>query len=66
MTNSSLTNPGPAPASFEDWCKLSGFDRDFVRRNYSAVRARYEADPLTPTRALPPRNASPYDRNSEI
>ncbi|ALC13824.1 hypothetical protein [Sphingopyxis sp. 113P3] len=54
------------PASFEDWCKLSGLDRHYVRRNYSALRQRYEADPLTPMPSLPPPAVKQRDRYDEL
>lgn len=53
-------------ASFEDWCKLSGLDHHYVRRNYPAVRQRYEADPLTPMTALPPPAVRIRDRYDEL
>lgn len=56
----------PVPASFDEWCKLSGLDRHFVRQNYATVRQRYDADPLTPMRALPPPTVKPRDRYDEI
>ncbi len=59
------SDPG-ATASFEDWCKLSGLDRHYVRRNYAAIRARYDADPLTPMAALAPPDQKQRDRYDEI
>ncbi len=56
----------PVPASFTDWCKLSGLDRHFVTQNYANVRRRYEADPLTPMPSLPPPTVKPRDRYDEI
>lgn len=62
-----MTNlPDHGPASFTEWCKLSGLDRHYVRRNYAAVLLRYEADPLTPMTALPPPTVKPRDRYDEI
>lgn len=58
------TNQGPA--SFEEWCKLSGLDRHYVRRNHAAIRARYDADPLTPMAALPPPAVKLRDRYDEL
>lgn len=56
----------PAPGSFAEWCKLSGLDRHYVRRNYVAIRRRYDADPLTPMAALPPPTVKPRDRYDEL
>jgi len=55
-----------SPSSFEEWCRLSGLDRHYVTRNYSAVRKRYEADPLTPMPIVPPPVPKPRDRYDEI
>lgn len=53
-------------ASFEEWCKLSGLDRHYVRRNYTAIRKRYDEDPLTPMPALRPPDIKPRDRYDEL
>lgn len=62
-----MMNSDPhAPASFDDWCRLSGLDRHYVRRNYVAVRRRFEADPLSPMQALPLPPPKPRDRYDEL
>lgn len=62
-----MTNlPDHGPAGFDEWCKLSGLDRHYVRRNYSTIRARYDADPFTPMPALPPPDLKPRDRYDEL
>lgn len=53
-------------SAFEEWCKLSGLDRHFVRQNYAAVRERFDADPLSPMPAPPPPDVKPRDRYDEI
>jgi hypothetical protein len=58
MMNSDLQDQ-----AFAAWCELSGLTRDFVRRNFAAVRARYDADPLSPLEACaePVKRADRYD-----
>lgn len=52
--------------AFAAWCQLSGLDRDFVRRNAAAVRARYAADCLTPLEAFPEPMQPARDRYDEL
>jgi len=52
--------------NFEQWCLMSGLDRDFVRRNYAAIRARFERTPDTPLQPLDRPTPKPRDRYDEL